>query len=182
MTGTRMKRWIACIVTATLALTASILLLSPAGSGIVGSIRGGGATRSAAEAINAASTLPLPLLTPHAEARDALRHDAHYEYINNFMSTDYFADDHFLSFTGFPNDDSPSCLMRISWTAGDYDVFGIGIGEDMRRAAAILEEQGYGPAEDSFIMGDIRITPSGGDTVEEIRIYITSPYTSGNLY
>lgn len=175
----------------TIAIVISILLAAVAFVGCApfmntGSATGSGGIRDTVEEVNANSNLPMALLTPYEEVRDTLEQDSSLDFINNFMSADFYADGYMLSFGGFPEDDSPYCLTTIELTDGNYDVCGVAVGGDLAQAAQTLEGYGYS-AEDGtheFVKDGVVVALSGDSSglVEEISISVPSRYTSGNLY
>lgn len=169
------------VITVALTLILTACFGSPAGSG-----GGNGSVGETVEEINANSNLPMALLTPYEDVRDTLKQDDGLDMIDNFMSADFYADGYMISFAGFPKDDSPYCLATIEVTDGDYDVYGIKVGDDMEQAAQTLQESGYISEDDAdeFVKDGVTIALSGDDSglVEEISIEAPSKYTSGNVY
>ena len=135
-----------------------------------------------AEEINAASHLPLPLLTPHEDVREELRADQSMDYINNFMSFDYYAPAYVLIFQGFPEDDSASCLTSVELSSDAYDILGVKVGGDIAQGAAVIRDNGFTEDEDAFSKNGVFITLEGDTTIESIRVKVPSEYTSGNIY
>lgn len=151
-----------------------------------GSIVDDKSSGNAAEEINANSNLPMALLTPYEDVRESLEQDDSLDFINNFMSADYYADSYMLSFAGFPEDDSPYCLTTIELTDGQYDICGVKVGGDIAQGAQTLEKHGFVPEGSSyeFVKDSVVISLSddGSGVVEEISVAVPSEYTSGNLY
>lgn len=138
------------------------------------------------EEINTNSNLPMALLTPHEDVRESLEQDDSLDFINNFMSADYYADGYMLSFAGFPEDDSPYSLTTIELTGNNYDIYGVAVGDEIDQAEQVLEEYGFAAEDDSYeFVKDgvvIALSDNGSGKVEEISINVPSAYTSGNLY
>ncbi len=139
--------------------------------------------RKTAEEINQNSGLPMALLTPHDEVRESLQLDEGMEYVPNFMSFDYYADNYMLSFSGFPTDKDASLLTEIRFSGNGYDIYGVKISDSPASAAQTFTDHGYSEnSANVFSKDDVTIVLSGGGTITEIAISLPTSYTSGNLY
>lgn len=112
------------------------------------------------------------------------------------MSDDYYYEDHFLSFAGYPNDECPDHLTNIKFNSYNYHVFRITIGDTIYYAEDILSKYGYRKisTEETDLIGyifkhtyyqlnDVRISfDLKNNMIKEIEIYVESEYLGRLLY
>lgn len=152
----------------------------------------------AVEILNKSSSLPLNLLLPYSEFKDMLKSEKILsgEYIDNYMSFDYYYEDYFVSFLGYPNDECNFYLTHVKFNSYNYHIFYITIGDRIDCAEKILSKYGYQKFnnEISDFMGvtrkdiyyqlnDVQIRfELNNNIIKEIEIYVKSEYLGNRIY
>lgn len=150
------------------------------------------------EILNKNSGLPIKLLLSHSEFKDMLKCQQILggKYVENYMSFDYYYEDYFISFMGYPNDECKFYLTNMKFNSYNYHIFYITIGDRIDCAEKILSEYGYMKFnnEISDFMGvtrkdtyyqlnDVQIRFNlNNSIIKEIEIYVKSKYLGNCLY
>ena len=89
------------------------------------------------------------------------------EYVDNYMSSDYYGEEILWKFSGYPHDEvSDSFLTEIKFTSAKYDVVGIKTGDNISNSKTILEKKGFenrgryvkNNIKNVFVKGDLYIS------------------------
>ena len=97
-------------------------------------------TENAVREMNQNSNLGYNLLSLHED--NIIKKECK-EYVDNFMSNDYYGNDILWVFSGYPHDEAASFLTNIVFSSTKYDVFGIKPGDNISNSKIILEEMGF---------------------------------------
>lgn len=141
--------------------------------------------RNIADEINQNSSLPVTLLAPYQNIKNELRRES-IDYIDNYMSFDFYFENYTLIFEGFPTDEDEFFLTEITLSGGTYNILGIHILDEMEQAKNALKEKGFHQLDSNnplqYIKENVIIELEGTNVVEAITVEFPSAYTSGNLY
>lgn len=149
------------------------------------------------DAINGNSNLPIPYMQNPNAVNDTLqqmRDSGEYEYIDNYMSDDYYSDGVMLSFYGYPDDHCDYYLGYIALSTNRYSILGISVGDDENAAIETLKSFGFEKSDkspnghsisgNSYWNGRISIsfgTDENG-TITELAIEAKSKYIGDRIY
>ena len=90
--------------------------------------------------INENSNLPITYMEKYNSKDDSLKK---YKVLANFMSDDYYNEDIWFSYYGYPNDESDEYLAKIILYSEKYDILGVKVGSDYKDAIAKIKEYGF---------------------------------------
>lgn len=93
-----------------------------------------------ADLINENSDLPVEYLSKYDYYNPFLKNC---ERIGNFMSADYRDDNIFISYYGYPNDESDYYLGEIKLFTDKYNILGVTIGDDYYKAVSKIKQYGF---------------------------------------
>lgn len=136
--------------------------------------------------INENSVLPAPVLSEFSyENRDSLFPEC--EFIDNYMSFDFYAADYFISFSGYPTDENESRLTTIRLTTDKYSIYGISVGMMYCDADKIMKSFGFPKSTDSdkccYSFPDIKIFFSVlNGIITQTDIEIGTYYVGNKIY
>ena len=147
------------------------------------------------ELVNNNSHLPVEYMSsPYDIDEDELKD---YEYIDNFMSDDYWNEDIAFSYYGYPDDESSYSLGQIEIRSDKYSLLGVTVGDDYEQAIAKIQEYGFelkskGYFEATLAYGDFSIVLEADfenynedsyiPMIETISIIAHSVYLGNNIY
>lgn len=149
------------------------------------------------EILNKNSSLPLKLLLAHSEFKDNMlkyKNISCIKYFMNYMSFDYYYNDYFVSFYGYPNDECHYYLTYMKFNSYNYHIYYITIGDRIDCAEDILSEYGYQKfvpekfgisCKDNtyYQLNDVQIRfELNNNIINEIEIYVRSEYLGNCLY
>lgn len=150
------------------------------------------------EMLNKNSNLPLKVLLSYSEFKDMLKYQkiSCGKYIDNYMSFDYYYEDYFVSFWGYPNDECNFYLTYMKLNSYNYHIFYITIGDRIDCAEKILLEYNYkkfNTKKTDFIgithkdtyyqLNDVQIRfDLNNNIINGIEIYVKSEYLGNRLY
>lgn len=148
------------------------------------------------DAINGNSNLPIPYMQDPDAVSDTLRQmrdSGEYEYIDNFMSDDYYGDGVTLSFYGYPDDHCGYQLGYIDLSKDGYSILGISVGDEENAAIETLESFGFTKSDKSpnrSFFGDcywngrisISLRTDESGTITELAIEAKSKYIGDRIY
>jgi len=101
-------------------------------------------TENAVKEINQNSNLGYDLLSLYEDNLISKIKEECKEYVDNYMSNDYYGDGILWVFSGYPHDEAPnSFLTEIRFTSTKYDVFGIKPGDNILNSKKIMEKMGF---------------------------------------
>ncbi len=144
--------------------------------------------------INENSNLPITYMEKYNSKDDSLKK---YKELANFMSDDYYNEDIWFSYYGYPNDESEKCLAKIVLYSEKYDILGVKVGSDYKEAISKIKEYGFSLKnedtnfEATLTSGKIsielenRLIESSGkdvDTVGKVTLSAESEYLGNRLY
>ena len=113
-----------------------------------------------------------------------------YKKIHNFMSLDYFIPDsgkvakYFVSFYGFPTDESPACLAEYRIYNKEDNILGIKVGDNFEEAQKKIFSFGYTKVEYFYQKGvvQIKLSCDENNNIKFLSASLKSKYLGNVLY
>ena len=136
--------------------------------------------------INKNSILPAPVLSEYQyEKTSSLFPDS--SYIDNYMSEDFYSEDYFVSFSGYPTDEDYFRLTNIELLTEKYKIYGIAVGMRVNIAENNLVKYGFSRSADNetecYCIPGISISFSvSNEIITQINLEIETYYVGNNDY
>lgn len=136
--------------------------------------------------INEKSILPAPVLSEYQyEKTGSLLAES--SYIENYMSFDFYCEDYFVSFSGYPIDEDHCRLTNIELLTEKYNIYGIAVGMRVNIAENTLKEYGFLKSADNetecYCFPGMSISFSvSNEILTQINLDIKSYYVGNYLY
>jgi hypothetical protein len=140
-------------------------------------------TEKAIAELNQNSYLGYDFLSPWDEnIKEKIQIECNGNWIQNYMSRDYYGDNIKWIFSGYPHDECSSFLTEVSFSSNKYNVFGIKPGDDISNALDILKSLGF----ENNKRGDLQISfdphDENNSEIEKITIEVKTYYLGNRLY
>jgi len=150
-------------------------------------------TENAVKEMNQNSNLGYDLLSLYEDSIIEKINKECKNYVNNYMSDDYYGNGISWIFSGYPHDESPNFLTYIEFNSIEYNVFGIKPGDNISDSKNILEKMGFENKghyskknrANVFSKGDLYIsliTKNDNLIIENIEIEARTFYLGNKLY
>lgn len=136
--------------------------------------------------INDNSILPAAVLTEFDDEKSGLLFPES-TFIKNYMSFDYYAENYFVSFSGYPTDQDLCRLTKIEILSHKYNIYGIYVGMRDYVADNIFKSYGFSKSTDNnkdcYCFPGICISFSAPDgAINQINIEIETYYVGNYIY
>ena len=113
--------------------------------------------------VNNNSKLPVVYMSKKSEKSIKIE----YDFVDNYMSDDYYNNDINFSYYGYPNDESDFYLAYIKLNTNKYNILGVTIGDDISKSVSKIEKYCFSKLKESsdyniyLVNGDYTITIEG---------------------
>lgn len=113
--------------------------------------------------------------------------DKNFDFVGNYMSYDFYSKNDnkslFLSFAGYPTDESYFRLTKYSFKNENNHVFNIKVGEKVENAEKILQDYGFTKFKNGYTNLKLTISfETKEDIITRITLSLESKYLGNNLY
>lgn len=109
-----------------------------------------------------------------------------FEFVRNYMSYDFYSSkdkDLFLSFAGYPTDESYFRLTKYSFKSQNNNVFDISVGDSLEKAEKILYDLGFKKFKNGYVNAKLLINfEMQNESIARITLNLESKYLGNRLY